>query len=100
MDRARQYLAALDETKITNPDLFYNMGVNFLNAGETADAIAYFGKTIALDPKHVDAYYRRGLAYLGQGKTAEAKADFQKVVELQPDGEMATMSKKALEQLH
>jgi hypothetical protein len=97
VDRARQYLAGLDETKITNPDFFYNMGVNFLNAGETADAIGYFGKTIALDPKHVDAYYRRGLTYLGQSKSAEAKADFQKVLELQPEGEMATMSKKALE---
>jgi len=94
--RARQYLAALDETKITNPDLFYNMGVNFLNAGETADAIEYFGKTIKLDPSHVDAYYRRGLAYLGQGKNDEAKADFQKVIELQPEGDMANMSKKAL----
>ncbi len=96
VDRARQYLAALDETKIANADVFYNVGVNFLNAGETADAIAYFGKTITLDPKHVDAYYRRGLAYLGQGKNAEAKADFEKVIELQPDGEMANMSKKAL----
>jgi Flp pilus assembly protein TadD len=96
VDRARQYLATLDETKITNPDLFYNMGVNFLNAGETADAIAYFGKTIALDPKHVDAYYRRGLTYLGLGKNDEAKADFQKVMELQPDGDMAKMAQKAL----
>jgi tetratricopeptide (TPR) repeat protein len=96
VDRARQYLAGLDETKITNPDVFYNVGVNFLNAGETADAIAYFGKTIALDPKHVDAYYRRGLAYLGQGKNEEAKADFQKVLELQPEGDMANMAKKAL----
>ena len=52
-----------------------------------------------MDPSHVDAYYRRALGYLGQGKTAEAKADFQKVVELQPDGEMATMAKKALEQI-
>jgi len=100
VDRARQLLSALDETKITNPDVFFNMGVNFFNAGQTGDAIAYFGKTIAVDPKYVDAYYRRALGYLGQGKTAEAKADFQKVVELQPDGEMATMSKKALEQLH
>ncbi len=29
----------------------------------------------------------------------EAEADFQKVVELEPDGEMAKMSKKALEQI-
>jgi len=99
VDRARQLLAALDETKITNPDVFFNMGVNFLNAGATDDAVAYFGKAIAADPKYVDAYYRRALGYLGQGKTAEAKADFQKVLELQPDGEMATMSRKALEQI-
>jgi tetratricopeptide (TPR) repeat protein len=99
VDRARQLLGALDETKITNPDVFFNMGVNFFNAGETSDAIAYFGKAIAVDPKYVDAYYRRALGYLGQGKTAEAKADFQKVVELQAEGDMATMSKKALEQI-
>jgi TolA-binding protein len=48
---------------------------------------------------HVDAYYRRALASLGLGQTAEAKADLQKVIELQPEGEMATMAKKALGQL-
>jgi len=99
VDRGRQLLSGLDETKITNPDVFFNMGVNFFNAGETNDAIAYFGKAITVDPKYVDAYYRRALGYLGQGKTAEAKADFQKVVELEPDGDMAKMSKKALEQI-
>jgi tetratricopeptide (TPR) repeat protein len=100
VDKGRSLLAGLDESKIESPDVFFNMGVNFFNAGEVADAITYFGKAIAKDPAHVDAYYRRGLAYLGQGKTAEAKADFQKVVELQPAGEMGAMAKKALEQLH
>lgn len=99
LDKARELLAALDETKITNPDIFFNMGVNFFNAGEVKDAIDYFGKTVKLDPAYVDAYYRRALAQLGLGQMAEAKADFQKVVELQPDGEMATMARKALEQL-
>ena len=99
VDRGRQLLSGLDETKITNPDVFFNMGVNFFNAGQTGDAIAYFGKAIAVDPKYVDAYYRRALGYLGQGKTAEARADFQKVVELQPEGDMAGMAKKALEQI-
>jgi Tfp pilus assembly protein PilF len=75
------------------------MGVNFLNLGDTPTAIDYFTKTIGADAKYVDAYYRRALGYLGQGKTAEARADFQKVVELQPEGDMATMSRKALEQI-
>ena len=99
LDKARNLLSGLDEAQIQSPDVFFNMGINFFNAGEVKDAIVYFGKTVAKDPGYVDAYYRRALAYLGQGQTAEAKADFQKVVELQPDGEMATMSKKALEQL-
>jgi tetratricopeptide (TPR) repeat protein len=99
LDKARTLLAGLDELKVTNPDIFFNMGVNFFNAGEVKDAIDYFGKTVKLDPAYVDAYYRRALAQLGLGQTAEARADFQKVVELQPDGEMATMSRKALDQL-
>ncbi len=99
VDKGRSLLAGLDESRIESPDVFFNIGVNFFNAGEAADAITYFGKTIAKDPAYVDAYFRRGLAYLGQGKTAEAKADFQKVVELQPDGEMGTMAKKAMEQI-
>jgi len=99
LDKARSLLAALDETQIQSPDVLFNMGVNFFNAGEVLDSIAYFSKTVAKDPAYVDAYYRRALAYLGQGQVAEAKADFQKVVELQADGEMGTMSRKALEQL-
>jgi tetratricopeptide (TPR) repeat protein len=99
VDKGRALLAGLDESQIQSADVFFNMGINFFNAGETADAIAYLGKAIAKDPAHADAYYRRALAYLGQGKTAEAKADLQKVVELQPDGEMTAMAKKALESL-
>jgi tetratricopeptide (TPR) repeat protein len=99
IDKGRALLAGLDESQIQSPDVLFNLGVNFFNAGEIKDAIAYFGKTVAKDPAYVDAYYRRALAYLGQGQTAEAKADFQKVIALQADGEMAAMAKKALEQL-
>jgi tetratricopeptide (TPR) repeat protein len=99
VDKAKSLLAGLDESQIQNADVFFNMGINFFNAGEVQDAIGYFGKAIAKDPAHVDAYYRRALSYLGQGNSAEAKADLQKVVELQPDGEMGAAAKKALEQL-
>jgi tetratricopeptide (TPR) repeat protein len=98
LDKARALLASLDEAQLQNPDVFFNMGINFFNAGEIQDAIVYFGKTLAKDPAYTDAYYRRALAYLGQGKTAEARSDFQKVIEVEPDGEMAKMSKRALEQ--
>lgn len=99
VDKGRELLASLDPSTIDNADALYNLGVNFLNAGQTGDALVWFGRAIERDPSHVDAYYRRALGYLGQGKLVEARADFQKVVELQPDGEPATMSKKALEQI-
>jgi tetratricopeptide (TPR) repeat protein len=99
MDKAKELLAGLDDSKITSPDVFFNMGVSFLNDSDVPEAIEYFSKTIKLDPTYVDAYYRRALGYLGQGKNAEAKADFQKVIELQPEGQMAEMSKKALSEL-
>jgi tetratricopeptide (TPR) repeat protein len=99
VDRARALLAGLDDAQIPSADVFFNLGINFFNAGQVPDAIVYLGKALARDPAHVDAYYRRALAYLGQGQTAEARADFQKVVELQADGEMVAMAKRALEQL-
>jgi tetratricopeptide (TPR) repeat protein len=99
VDRARGLLAGLDRSKITQADVFFNMGVNFLNAGDVAAAIEFFGETIRVDPSYADAYYRRGLGYLGQGQNDEAKADLRKVLELNPEGAMADMAKKALEQL-
>jgi len=99
LDRAKALLAELDDTKITNPDVFFNMGASFQNAGQVPLAIEYFGKAIRVDPTHVDAYYRRALGQLGLGKRAEARADFEKVLELQAEGPMADMARKALEQI-
>ncbi len=99
VDKGRELLASLDASSVEHADILFNLGVNFLNAGQSQDAIAWFGKTIAKDPAYVDAYYRRALASLGQGRTAEARADFQKVVELQPEGDMASMSRKALAEI-
>ncbi len=99
VEKGRQLLAALDTSVIDNADVFFNLGVNFLNAGQSEDAITWFGRAIQLDPSHVDAYYRRALAGLGLGRNTEARADFQKVIELQPEGSMAELSRKALEQI-
>jgi len=98
-DKGRELLASLDETTIQSPDVFFNMGVNFLNANAPEDAIRYFGKSVALDPSYVDGYYRRALANLQIGKKDECRADLQKVVELAPDSQMGQMARKALESL-
>jgi tetratricopeptide (TPR) repeat protein len=99
VEKGRELLASLDASTVDNADILFNLGINFLNAGQGQDAITWFTRAIERDAAHVDAYYRRALALLGQGKMAEARPDFQKVVELQPEGEMAAMARKALEQI-
>jgi tetratricopeptide (TPR) repeat protein len=99
IDRATGLLESLDEKTVRDPDVFFNIGVNFLNAGRPEDAIAYFGRAIALDAAYVDGYFRRGLAYLQLGRPAEAKADLKKVLELTPTGPQAELAQKAIEQL-
>jgi len=99
LDRGMELLKGLDEAAVKNPDIFFNIGVNFFNANKPEEAIVYFSKAVTLDPAYADGYFRRGLAYMGlPGKTAEAKADFRKLLELQPTGPQADLAKKALEQ--
>jgi tetratricopeptide (TPR) repeat protein len=98
-DRGLELLGKLDESKIKDPDVFYNIGVMLANQKRPETAIEFFSRAVAVDPRYVDGYFQRGLAYLGQQKLAESRADFQKVIELQPQGPQAETAKKALEQL-
>jgi tetratricopeptide (TPR) repeat protein len=103
LEKGLGLLKSLDERAITNPEIFYNVGVILRNqpdaAGDDAKmamAVEYFSKAVALDPSLVDGYMQRGLTQLSRGKSAEAKADFQKVVELAPTSAQAELAKKAL----
>jgi tetratricopeptide (TPR) repeat protein len=97
--RGRELLAGIDETTVKDPDTFFNIGLDFLGAGNTEEAVAYFSKALALNPKDVEVYAQRALGYLHLGKTEEARADFKKILELAPQGEQAEMAKKALAQI-
>jgi tetratricopeptide (TPR) repeat protein len=99
LDRGMELLQGIDDSVIKNPDLFYNIGVNLVNANKPEDAIVYFTKAVTVDPAYADGYFRRGLAYMGAGKTAEAKADFNKLLELRAEGPEADLARKALEQI-
>jgi tetratricopeptide (TPR) repeat protein len=99
VDRGRELLAGIDETTIKDPDTLFNIGLDLLSAGNTEEAVAYFSKTLALDPTDLEAYTQRALGYLHLGKTEEARADFRKILELAPQGEQADRAKKALEQI-
>lgn len=99
-DRGVELLKGLDEGAIKDPDLFFNVGVNFVNLGKPDDAILYFTKAITVNPAYVDGYFQRGLALLGQGKNAESKADMRKVLELAPpDSPQAQTAKKVIDSI-
>ena len=99
VDKGRELLDSLPPDAIKNPDVYFNVGVSFLNKNDQEQAVTYFSKAIALDPAYVDGYFQRGMTYFGMQKLAEAKADFQKVVELAPTGPQAETAKKVLDQL-
>lgn len=100
LDKGMSLLGKLDETQIKDPNVFFNVGVLFLNQQKQDEAVKYFTKSVNVDPSYVDGYFQRGLAYLGQQKLAESKADFQKVLSLAPAGSpQAETAKKALESL-
>ena len=98
-EEGRRLLAGLSEGVIKDPDAFFNIGVNFVSAGLTEDAVQYFTKAIGLDAAYVDGYYQRALAYLKLGRAAECRADFERVLALAPDGPQAPLARKALQQL-
>jgi tetratricopeptide (TPR) repeat protein len=83
-DEARQILASLDDSKVTDPAMFLNAGIALVNERKHADAIAWFDKAVARFPQHADGYYYRGIANLSLAKTAEAKADLEKYVSMAP----------------
>jgi tetratricopeptide (TPR) repeat protein len=106
LDKGLELLKGLNESAITNPEIYFNVAAILRNQPDASTdpakvkmVIDYLSKAIALDAKYVDAYMQRGFSYLGSGKSAEAKADFQKVIELAPGTPEAETAKKALASL-
>jgi tetratricopeptide (TPR) repeat protein len=91
-EEARQILATIDESKVTDPAMFLNAGIALVNERKHAEAVVWFDKAITRFPQHPDSYYYRGIANLSLAKTAEAKADLQKYVSIAPPdaAELAT----------
>lgn len=93
---AKALLEKLPAGAVSDPVVFLNLGISFLNAESFQDAVVYFDKALALDANNAAGYYYRGLAELQLEKKAEAKADFEKVVALAPDGPEAGEARQLL----
>lgn len=97
-EESRAMLESIDDSKVTDPTIYLNIGIGMLNERKYAEAITWFSRVIARFPDQPDAYYYRGLAYLSLQKTAEVKADLQKFIALAPaDAPEVATAKKILE---
>jgi Tfp pilus assembly protein PilF len=89
-------LEKLPDWAVSDPTVFLNVGILFLNQDSPKDAVTYFDKAIALDAARSEGYYYRGLAHVQLKNNAGAKADFEKVIELAPNGPEASDAKQML----
>lgn len=85
LDQGRALLQNLPPGTITDPTVYANVGILFLNKNNPSDALTYFAKAVDLDMTRAESYYYRGLAEVQLKKMKEAKASFEKVVALAPD---------------
>lgn len=99
LDEARARLATLPADAITDPTIYVNIGILFLNKNNPAEAVTYFSKGVDLDMTRPESFYYRGLANLQLKKNKEAKADFEKVLSLAPDSTEGRDAKQLLDSL-
>ena len=93
-------LDGIDLTKVTDPVVFLNEGINLINQGKAAEALPLFDKLVTAFPANPDGYYYRGRCDLALGKFPEAKADLQKFVSMPgADPSEVEQAKKILEQM-
>lgn len=99
-EEGRKLLEGVDATKVNDPAIYVNVGIELLNKGQHGEAVGWFDKAIAQFPNAPDAYYYRGISNVSLGKPAEAKADLEKFVSLAPpDAPEVETAKKLLEQI-
>src|SRR6516165_1057055 len=68
----------------TDCAVFFESGLERLQAGEYESAIAAFSKALQLNPFFVPALVRRGDVRRLQGESAEAQADYSRALQINP----------------
>jgi tetratricopeptide (TPR) repeat protein len=99
-EEGRKLLEGVDATKVNDPAIYVNVGIELINKGQHGEAVGWFDKAIAQFPDAPDAYYYRGISNVSLGKPAEAKADLEKFVSLAPpDAPEVATARKLIEQM-
>lgn len=92
--KGRALLEKLPAGAVTDPTVYTNIGILFLNKNNPRDAEVYFTKAVDMDPKRAESYYYRGLSEIQLKKNEKAKADFTQVIALAPDSPEAKDAKQ------
>jgi tetratricopeptide (TPR) repeat protein len=93
------YAKYAERYKVANPSdptLYYNDAVAFLNKGDDAKAKPLLEKALEADPKYPDALFQIGMVYFRMGDTAKAKETLQKFIELAPTHKEVPTAKEML----
>lgn len=104
LDKAREeYEKAASLSAMLNPREaavnYFNMGVTFINAGRSNEAIEALEKAVKADPRMAEAYYQLGLTLLGANRIEEAVEQLKKYLEVAPNGPNAEVAKQLIDQL-
>lgn len=78
---------------------YYNMGVTYINAGQSQEAADALKKAIELDPDHAESHYQLGITLIGLGNMEEAISYLKKYIEISPGSENAQVAQALIEQL-
>ena len=99
VDRTRRLLDSVDADAPAEAGVLVEIGQRLLTAGETEEAVTFFGRALDRDPDHVDAHYGRALGLLALGRPEEARRDFEAIVALRPESVVAEKASLAIQQL-
>lgn len=80
-------LAKAIELRPEYAEAYYERGLKYDLANNSAAALTDYNKAIQLNSQFVDAYRTRAVLYLLAGKGEAAISDYTKIVALKPDGE-------------
>lgn len=94
--RAMAYLARIDDSTLSDPEMPVNTAINMLNRRHSAEAITLLDRVIVRFPESADAFFYRGYAKMQAGKNADAKPDLEKYLDMAPAGAQAAQAKQMI----
>ncbi len=85
VDKLKEVISTYEEVGV-NPNLYLNLGINYLKLGgeNGGEAVSAFTKAIDRDPRNAYAYYRIGKVYQSQSNKEVFEDNYNKAVAIDP----------------